>query len=52
VKKRRETREERLMRVVQGKRDFEHTVHRGGLTNKEKSRKKNFLMVRLLSCDC
>jgi len=33
------------MRVIQGKKNFEHSGHAGGLTNREKQRKKNFLMV-------
>lgn len=32
--------------IVSGKSAFEHTGHRGGLTNSEKQRKKNFVMVR------
>lgn len=32
--------------IVSGKSAFEHTGHRGGLTNAEKQRKKNFVMVR------
>lgn len=35
-----------LPQIVSGKSAFEHTGHRGGLTNSEKQRKKNFLMVR------
>ena len=34
------------MRIVSGKSKFEHEGHAGGLTNTEKKRKKNFMMVR------
>ena len=44
--KKRASKEERLLRAISGKNEFEHTKHAGGLTNKEKARKKNFLMVR------
>lgn len=44
--KKRASKEERLMRIVSGKKDFEHTTHAGGLTNIEKQRKKSYLMVR------
>ena len=40
---------ERIMHVLDGRKDtkrFEHEGHAGGLTNKEKLRKKNFVMVR------
>jgi hypothetical protein len=49
VVKKRASKEERLMRIVSGKKDFEHTTHAGGLTNIEKQRKKSYLMVRLVS---
>lgn len=47
-KRRRASKVERLMKIVGGKSSFEHTGHRGGLTNAEKERKKNFVMVRRL----
>ena len=41
---------DRIMHVLEGRKDkgkkFEHEGHAGGLTNKEKLRKKNFVMVR------
>jgi SDA1 len=39
---------ERIIKCLEGRKDssFQHDGHRGGLTNKEKLRKKNFLMVR------
>jgi hypothetical protein len=40
---------DRIMHVLDGRKDakrFEHEGHAGGLTNKEKLRKKNFVMVR------
>ncbi|RYH32041.1 hypothetical protein EON65_01415 [archaeon] len=39
---------ERLKSILSGRSDtkFEHEGHRGGLTNKEKLRKKNYVMVR------
>ena len=39
---------ERVQRILEGRKEnrFEHEGHAGGLTNKEKQRKKNFLMVR------
>eukprot|EP01038_Epipyxis_sp_PR26KG_P010899 gene10899-14630_t len=39
---------QRIMNVLEGRKDkkFEHEGHKGGLTNKEKLRKKNFMMVR------
>eukprot|EP01035_Chromulina_nebulosa_P018746 gene18746-24511_t len=42
------TKIERLTKILEGRKDsiFEHEGHRGGLTNKEKERKKNFVMVR------
>lgn len=42
------TKMERLVRVLEGRTEsrFEHEGHAGGLTNKEKLRKKNFVMVR------
>lgn len=36
----------RLLRAISGKSEFEHSKHAGGLTNKEKDRKKNYLMIR------
>lgn len=49
VKKKRASKEERLMRIVSGKKDFEHTGHAGGLTNLEKQRRKSYLMVSQLA---
>lgn len=46
-KKKRACKEERLLRVIQGKKAFEHNGHAGGLTNREKQRKKNYLMVNI-----
>ena len=42
------TKIEKMMRVLDGRKDvrFEHEGHAGGLTNKEKLRLKNFVMVR------
>jgi hypothetical protein len=39
---------ERITKVLEGRKEnkFEHNGHAGGLTNKEKARKKNFIMVR------
>lgn len=39
---------ERIMNVLEGRKDvrFEHEGHAGGLTNKEKLRLKNYVMVR------
>jgi hypothetical protein len=39
---------ERIAHVLEGRKDskFEHNGHAGGLTNKEKLRKKNYVMVR------
>ena len=45
-KRRRLTLEERLESVLRGREKFEQSSHGGGLTNLEKERKKNFLMVR------
>ncbi|KAG5183588.1 SDA1-domain-containing protein [Tribonema minus] len=45
-KRRRATLEERLESVLKGREKFEQNTHGGGLTNTEKQRKKNFLMVR------
>ncbi|CAM9899308.1 unnamed protein product [Phaeothamnion confervicola] len=45
-KRRRATLEERLESVIRGREKFEANSHGGGLTNLEKARKKNFLMVR------
>lgn len=36
----------RLESVIRGREKFERNTHAGGLTNLEKERKKNFLMVR------
>lgn len=36
----------RLEGVIRGREKFERNTHAGGLTNLEKERKKNFLMVR------
>lgn len=45
-KRKRACKEERLMKIVAGKSAFEHAGHAGGLTNTEKKRKKNYMMVR------
>ena len=39
---------DRITHILEGRKDtkFEHDGHAGGLTNKEKLRKKNFIMVR------
>jgi len=39
---------DRITKVLEGRKDskFEHNSHGGGLTNKEKLRKKNYVMVR------
>ena len=39
---------DRITNILEGRKDskFEHNGHAGGLTNKEKLRKKNFVMVR------
>ena len=39
---------ERLVKVLHGRNEnkFEHEGHGGGTTNREKTRKKNFVMVR------
>ncbi|CAN0353935.1 unnamed protein product, partial [Scytosiphon promiscuus] len=36
----------RLEGVIRGREKFQANTHAGGLTNTEKERKKNFLMVR------
>lgn len=36
----------RLESVIRGREKFERNTHAGGLTNLEKQRKKNYLMVR------
>lgn len=36
----------RLESVIRGREKFERNTHAGGLTNLEKERKKNYLMVR------
>ncbi|CAN0266530.1 unnamed protein product [Laminaria digitata] len=36
----------RLEGVIRGREKFQSNTHAGGLTNLEKERKKNFLMVR------
>lgn len=48
VKTQKTTKIERITHVLEGRKEskFEHTLHAGGLTNKEKLRKKNFVMVR------
>ena len=42
------TKATRIMKILEGRKEskFEHNGHAGGLTNKEKLRKKNFVMVR------
>jgi hypothetical protein len=45
-KRRRATLEERLESVLKGREAFQASTHAGGLTNLEKQRKKNYLMVR------
>lgn len=37
---------DRLESIIRGREKFQHQTHPGGLTNLEKQRKKNFLMVR------
>ena len=39
---------ERIASILSGRKEkkFDHEGHAGGLTNKEKERKKNFVMVR------
>lgn len=39
---------DRITHILEGRKDtkFDHDGHAGGLTNKEKLRKKNFIMVR------
>jgi len=37
---------DRLEGVIRGREKFQANTHAGGLTNTEKERKKNFLMVR------
>jgi hypothetical protein len=43
---------DRITNILEGRKEagpkFEHDGHAGGLTNKEKLRKKNFVMVRKL----
>jgi hypothetical protein len=48
AKVKKSTKIERLVRVLEGRVEnrFEHEGHAGGLTNKEKQRKKNYVMVR------
>ena len=48
VKSGKSTKLERILKCLEGKKEgvFVNSGHRGGLTNKEKLRKKNFLMVR------
>ena len=38
----------RMTKILEGRKDsaWEHEGHKGGLTNKEKLRQKNFMMVR------
>ncbi|CAM9821884.1 unnamed protein product [Ectocarpus fasciculatus] len=45
-KRRRATLEERLEGVIRGREKFQANSHAGGLTNAEKERKKNYLMIR------
>ena len=44
--KRRKSLQERVESILKGRESFNHQTHAGGLTNREKARKKNFLMVR------
>jgi hypothetical protein len=48
AKTRKTSKIERIARILEGRKEnkFEHEGHAGGLTNKEKKRKKNFVMVR------
>lgn len=48
VKVRKATKIERIRRILEGRKTnkFEHEGHAGGLTNKEKIRKKNYMMLR------
>jgi hypothetical protein len=46
AKRQRASAAERAASVLQGREDFQSKTHGGGLTNKEKERKKNFVMVR------
>ena len=48
VRSEKATKIERIASILQGRSDkrFEHGGHAGGLTNKEKQRKKNYVMVR------
>jgi hypothetical protein len=48
AKTRKTSKIERIARILEGRKEnkFEHEGHAGGLTNKEKERKKNFVMVR------
>jgi len=45
-KRRKANLEERLESVLKGRMKFKRNTHGGGLTNNEKKRKKNFVMVR------
>ncbi|OQR97518.1 SDA1 family protein [Thraustotheca clavata] len=45
-KKKRQTQEERLRSVLEGRENFAHRKSGGGTTNREKDRLKNFLMLK------
>ncbi|RHY96817.1 hypothetical protein DYB35_005190 [Aphanomyces astaci] len=45
-KKKRQTMEERLRSVLEGRENFNHKQKGGGTTNREKARLKNFLMLK------
>ncbi|KAH9113702.1 hypothetical protein AeMF1_012141 [Aphanomyces euteiches] len=45
-KKKRQTMEERLRTVLEGRENFKHKQKGGGTTNREKARLKNFLMLK------
>ncbi|KDO26028.1 hypothetical protein SPRG_08681 [Saprolegnia parasitica CBS 223.65] len=45
-KKKRQTQEERLRSVLEGRENFAHRKSGGGTTNREKARLKNFLMLK------
>ncbi|KAF0684282.1 Aste57867_23746 [Aphanomyces stellatus] len=45
-KKKRQTQEERLRSVLEGRENFKHKQNGGGTTNREKARHKNFLMLK------
>ncbi|OQR98020.1 SDA1 family protein [Achlya hypogyna] len=46
AKKKRQTQEERLRSVLEGRENFLHRKSGGGTTNREKARLKNFLMLK------